>query len=100
VSMVSRTRRPALFWEGLLAEWRASGLSPGRFARSRGVAANSFAYWVKRASPQGGLRLVPVDVLDRPVGMLEVSIRGAVVRMPVAMPAAWVAELLVRAEQG
>jgi hypothetical protein len=89
-----------LFWEGLLAEWKSSGLSPGRFARSKGVAANSFAYWVTRASPRGEQRLVPVDVVDRPVGMLEVSIRGAVVRVPVAMPASWVAELLVRAEQG
>ena len=86
----------AEFWAGMVSEWQRSGEPMGRFARQHGVSPNSLAYWVDKAGP----RLLPVTVVDGGVapGMVELSVRGAVVRLSSAVPPAWVAELLRQVE--
>ena len=89
-------RRPESFWRGLVAEWREAGIPLARFAKSRGVAPNSLAYWVDRgASP---IRLLHVDVrgavAEVPAAHMELLVRGAVLRLSTDVAAAWVAELI------
>lgn len=92
-------RRPESFWMGLVGEWRASGLPLARFARARGVAPNSLAYWVEREAPP--VRLLQVAVKQSVVDVdararVELALRGAVLRLSGEVPAAWVAELICR----
>jgi hypothetical protein len=90
--------------QGVLAEWRASGLPLGRFARQRGVGAERLRWWKKRLgdwSEAGGEvpALVPM-VLSEPVPAVAAGKAPVVVRVPggmvveVAEPAAVSAEWL------
>ena len=90
-------RRPESAWLGLVAEWRASGLSLYRFAKGRGIPPNSLAHWVNRGAAP--VRLLRVDVkepvIEAPtVASVEIHVRGAVLRMATDVPALWVAELI------
>lgn len=40
-------------WEGLVAEWRGSGMTRAEFCRQHGVAATALSYWVKRLELSG-----------------------------------------------
>lgn len=89
--------------QAVLAEWRASGLSLGRFARERGLGAERLRWWKKRlgdwSEPRGGgggaqgPALVPM-VLSEPAPAVERGSPCVVVRLPgglvveVAEPAA------------
>jgi hypothetical protein len=72
----------------VLAEWRASGLSLGRFARERGLGVERLRWWKKRlgdwSEPQGGTQgpaLVPM-VLSEPAPAVERDKASVVVRLP------------------
>lgn len=93
--------------QGVLAEWRASGMPLGRFARQRGLGAERLRWWKKRlgewSEKAGGgeeRALVPM-VLSEPVPAVTASKASVVVRVPggtvveVADPAAVSAEWLV-----
>ena len=102
-------------WRAVVADFASSGLAVGAFCRARGVGEQSFYVWRKRLSRGGassaGPGFVPVVVRGRGVGGSEpgsepggacasIELRGGrVLRLPVSMPAARVAEL-VRALEG
>ena len=92
--------RPESFWQGLVAEWRASGQPLSRFAKGRGVSANSLAYWVtRRCKP---VRMLQVDVEEpvvAAVANIEMQLHGALLRLSTDVPAAWLAELICRARK-
>ena len=91
------SKRPESFWLGLVAEWQASGLPLSRFAKGRGIAPNSLGYWVTRGSKP--MRLLKVEI-EEPVeeapaaARIEVSMRGALLRLSTDVPASWLAELI------
>jgi hypothetical protein len=77
--------------QGVLAQWRASGLPLGRFARQQGLGAERLRWWRKRlgdwSEKEEGERqaLVPV-VLSEPVPVVaEGRTPVVVVRMPGGM---------------
>lgn len=51
--MVGRTTLSPKEWEGLVAEWRESGMSRSAFAKEHGVPATALSYWVKRLETSG-----------------------------------------------
>ena len=92
--------------QAVLVEWRASGLSLGRFARERGLGVERLRWWKKRlgewSEPRSvaqGPALVPM-VLSEPVPAVERGRNCVVVRLPgglvveVAEPAAVSAQWL------
>lgn len=54
----------AKYWQGLLLEWRESGLSQAAFCRRHGVKAVTFGWWKRKlgvASPEGSRRRRPAE---------------------------------------
>jgi transposase-like protein len=98
-------------WRAVVADFASSGLAVGEFCRARGVCEQSFYAWRKRLSRGDALSdgpgFVPVVVRGRGVGGAEpgdacasIELRGGrVLRLPLSMPAARMAEL-VRALEG
>jgi len=93
-------------WRAVVADFASSGLAVGEFCRARGVCEQSFYAWRKRLSRGDALSdgpgFVPVVVRGRGVGDAEpgaacasIELRGGrVLRLPVSMPAARMAELV------
>ena len=97
-------------WQAIVADFASSGLAVAAFCRARGVGEQSFYAWRKRLSRGGdrsaGPAFVPVVVRGRGVGGSEpgsdpggacasIELRGGrVLRLPLSMPAARVAELV------
>lgn len=93
-------------WQTLVADFASSGLGVGEFCLARGVCEQSFYAWRKRLSQGGALSagpsFVPVVVGGRGVGAGEaggacasIELRGGrVLRLPMAMAAARMAELV------
>ena len=65
----------------VLAEWAQSGASLDAFARTKGVSPTRLRYWRRRLAETEAVHFVPVDVPAGPVPILEVSVRGVVVRL-------------------
>ena len=97
-------------WQAVVADFASSGLAVGEFCRARGVCEQSFYAWRKRLSQgdalSAGPSFVPVVVQGRGVGGCEpgdacasIELRGGrVLRLPVSMPAARMAELVYALE--
>jgi hypothetical protein len=98
-------------WRAVVADFESSGLGVAAFCRARGVNEQSFYAWRKRFSrgdaSSAGPDFVPVVVRGRGVGgaggggsepgdaSASIELRGGrVLRLPVSMPAARVAELV------
>jgi len=93
-------------WQAVVADFASSGLAVAEFCRARGVCEQSFYSWRKRLSQGGALSagpgFVPVVVQGRGGGGSEpgaacasIELRGGrVLRLPVSMPAARMAELV------
>src|SRR5450755_4404262 len=91
-------------WQAVVSDFDSSGLAVAEFCRARGVCEQSFYAWRKRLSQGGALSagpdFVPVVVQGRGVGGSEpvaacasIELRGGrVLRLPVSMPAARMAE--------
>lgn len=95
--------------QGVLAEWRASGLPLGRFARQRGLGAERLRWWKKRlgewSEKAGGEEraLVPM-VLSEPIPAVAARTAPVVVRVtggtvvevedPAAVSAEWLGMLV------
>jgi Transposase len=97
-------------WQAVVADFASSGLPVAEFCRARGVHEQSFYAWRKRLS-QGdalpaGPSFVPVVVRGGGVGGAQpgdacasIELRGGrVLRLPVSMPAARLAELVYALE--
>lgn len=89
--MSGRLRGEA-FWLEMVAAWRQSGKSASAFARARGVAPSSFAYWVEREAPPVGL--VRVERAAEQCGGIEVCVGACVVRVGAQVTAGWLAEFV------
>jgi hypothetical protein len=97
-------------WQAVVADFASSGLAVGEFCRARGVCEQSFYAWRKRLSQgdalSAGPSFVPVVVQGGSVGGCEpgdacasIELRGGrVLRLPVSMPAARMAELVCALE--
>ena len=97
-------------WQAVVADYASSGLAVAEFCRARGVCEQSFYAWRKRLSQGDALSVgpgfVPVVVQGRGVGACEagdacasIELRGGrVLRLPVSMPAARMAELVCALE--
>ena len=97
-------------WQAVVTDFASSGLAVGEFCRARGVCEQSFYSWRKRLSQGGALSagpsFVPVVVQGRGVGGCEpgdacasIELRGGrVLRLPVSLPAARMAELVYALE--
>ena len=97
-------------WQAVVADFASSGLAVAEFCRARGVCEQSFYAWRKRLSQgkalSAGPSFVPVVVQGRGVGGCEpgdacasIELRGGrVLRLPVSMPAARMAELVYALE--
>jgi hypothetical protein len=93
-------------WQAVVADFASSGLAVAEFCRARGVCEQSFYAWRKRLSQDDALSagpsFVPLVVQGRGVGGCEpggacasIELRGGrVLRLPVSMPAARLAEVL------
>ncbi len=92
-------------WQTVVADFASSGLAVGEFCRARGVCEQSFYAWRKRLSQDGALAagpsFVPVVVHGRGGGCepgdacASIELRGGrMLRLPVSMPAARMAELV------
>jgi hypothetical protein len=93
-------------WQAVVADFASSGLAVAEFCRARGVCEQSFYAWRKRLSHgdalSAGPSFVPVVVQGRVGGGCEpgdacasIELRGGrVLRLPVSMPAARLAEVV------
>ena len=76
-------------WAKLIQECKASGMSNKDFCIQRGVSEKSFYYWQKKlrtklakaAAPQ----LVQLDSVSVPTELLQISFRGAELKLPVGV---------------
>ena len=76
-------------WAKLIQECKASGMSNKDFCIQRGVSEKSFYYWQKKlrtklaeaAVPQ----LVQLDPVSVPTELLQISFRGAELKLPVGV---------------
>ena len=90
-------------WAMLIQECRASGMSNKEFCIQRGVSEKSFYYWQKKlrtklleaASPQ----LVQLEPVSERAELLQISYRGAELKLPVGVDMDAVSALL-RSIQG
>ena len=97
-------------WQAVVSDFASSGLAVAEFCRARGVCEQSFYAWRKRLSQgdvlSAGPSFVPVVVQGRGTGGCEpvaacasIELRGGrVLRLPVSMPAARMAELVYALE--
>lgn len=76
-------------WAMLIQESKSSGMSNKDFCIQRGISEKSFYYWQKKlrtkligaAAPQ----LVQLDSAAESVDLLQISFRGAELRLPVGV---------------
>ena len=74
-------------WAMLIQECKVSGMSNKEFCIQRGVSEKSFYYWQKKlrtklveaAAPQ----LVQLEAVSVPTELLQISYRGAELKLPV-----------------
>jgi hypothetical protein len=97
-----RTRRSEAEWAEIVAAYRRSGLSVGKFAAASGVALSSLQYRLRRSggAPRGPATFVEVPwktgASAPPGDTLEVEIRlgeEVVVRASSWPPASWLAKV-------
>ena len=90
-------------WAMLIQECKVSGMSNKEFCIQRGVSEKSFYYWQKKlrtklveaAAPQ----LVQLEAVSVPTELLQISFRGAELKLPVGVDMDAVSALL-RSIQG
>ena len=88
-ALAVRDEYRAQTWAMLLQECKASGMTNKEFCEQRGVSEKSFYYWQKRlrtklaeaVAPQ----LVQLDQQSEPVELLQISFRGAELKLPVGV---------------
>ena len=76
-------------WAMLIQECKVSGMSNKEFCIQRGVSEKSFYYWQKKlrtklveaAAPQ----LVQLEAVSVPTELLQISYRGAELKLPVSV---------------
>jgi len=76
-------------WATLIQECKASGMTNKDFCEQRGVSEKSFYYWqrkfreqvIEAAAPQ----LVPLEPVAAPEDLLQISFRGAELKLPVGV---------------
>ena len=76
-------------WAMLIQECKVSGMSNKEFCIQRGVSEKSFYYWQKKlrtklveaAAPQ----LVQLEAVSVPTELLQISYRGAELKLPVGI---------------
>lgn len=77
-------------WAALIQECKSSGMTNKDFCIQRGISEKSFYYWqrkfreqiIEAAAPQ----LVPLDhPAEKPVDILQISFRGAELKLPVGV---------------
>ena len=76
-------------WAMLIQECKVSGMSNKEFCIQRGVSEKSFYYWQKKlctklveaAAPQ----LVQLEAVSVPTELLQISYRGAELKLPVGV---------------
>ena len=101
--LAERNEYRAQTWAMLIRECKASGMTNKEFCEQRGVSEKSFYYWQKKlrtdlleaALPQ----LVTLDPAPTPVELLQISFRGAELKLPAGVDIEAVAALL-RSIQG
>ena len=90
-------------WAILIQECKSSGMSNKEFCIQRGISEKSFYYWQKKlrtklveaAAPQ----LVQLNPVSVPTELLQISFRGAELKLPVGVDMDAVSALL-RSIQG
>ena len=76
----------AQMWTGLIRECKASGMTNKDFCIQRGISEKSFYYWqrkfreqvVEAATPQ----LVQIETVSASTELLQISFRGAELKLP------------------
>ena len=76
----------AQMWTGLIRECKASGMTNKDFCIQRGISEKSFYYWqrkfreqvVEAATPQ----LVQLEAVSTSTELLQISFRGAELKLP------------------
>ena len=76
----------AQMWTGLIRECKASGMTNKDFCIQRGISVKSFYYWqrkfreqvVEAATPQ----LVQLEAVSASTELLQISFRGAELKLP------------------
>ena len=75
----ARIRRSRAEVEGLLGEYRSSGLTQRAFAASKGISLSTLSSWLhlRRSESSGSIvenpRLVPVELTDTPPGLSGIA---------------------------
>lgn len=61
------------YWVAKYQAYKQSGLGPGKFCQSHGLAKSSFYRWFGRLEAEGVLEgnFIPVEVEDSPVALVE-----------------------------
>ena len=85
-------------WTGLIQECKASGMTNKDFCIQRGISEKSFYYWqrkfreqvVEAATPQ----LVQIETVSASTELLQISFRGAELKLPAGVDMDAVATLL------
>ena len=88
----------AQMWTGLIRECKASGMTNKDFCIQRGISEKSFYYWqrkfreqvVEAATPQ----LVQLEAVSASTELLQISFRGAELKLPAGVDMDAVAALL------
>ena len=88
----------AQMWTGLIQECKASGMTNKDFCIQCGISEKSFYYWqrkfreqaVEAATPQ----LVQLEAVSAPTELLQISFRGAELKLPAQVDIDAVAVLL------
>ena len=87
--LAARDEYRAQQWAMLIQECKISGMSNKEFCIQRGVSEKSFYYWQKKlrtklveaAAPQ----LVQLEAVSVPTELLQISYRGAELKLPVGV---------------
>lgn len=85
-------------WALLIQECKASGMTNKDFCEQRGVSEKSFYYWQRKFREQlldaTAPQLVPLDRPSEPAEVLQISFRGAELKLPVGVDMDAVSALL------
>ncbi len=96
--MAVRDEFRAQMWTGLIQECKASGMTNKDFCIQRGISEKSFYYWqrkfreqvIEAATPQ----LVQLEAVSASMELLQISFRGAELKLPAQVDLDAVAALL------
>ena len=76
-------------WPGLIQECKASGMTNKEFCEQRGISKKSFYYWQRKVREQiveaDAPQLVQLEPISVPIELLQISFRGAELRLPVGV---------------